>query len=220
MLIKKATSNIIAVMYVPVVELLANKRSKYFIITVTKNGLIKRMDLDDIINATPSGIIYSKLNQGDQICDIVIANHKSDVVVYTKTKALRFNINEIPYLKRATLGNQAMKTNDPIDGISVITGDTKDLIVVTNKGKFNKLAPSVLPATTRNKAGSKVIKLGKQDFIKNIFTHNSDDVSIRITRADEVFEINIDDIPMGSSVSTGVKLCKDGSIKAELINNK
>ena len=219
MLIKKATSNIIAVMYVPVVELLANKRSKYFIITVTKNGLIKRMDLDDIINATPSGIIYSKLNPGDQICDIVIANHKSDVIVYTRTKALRFGINEIPYLKRATLGNQAMKTKDPIDGISVITGDTKGLIIVTNKGKFNRLAPSVLPSTTRNKAGNKVIKLGKQDFIKNIFTHNTNDVSIRITRADEVLEINPNDIPMGSSVSTGVKLCKDGIIKAELINN-
>ena len=216
MLIKKATSNIISVMYVPIVEMLADKQSKYYIVTITKDGLIKRMDLDDVVNATPSGIIYSKLNQGDQICDILIANHRSDIIVYTRTKALRFGIDEIPYLKRATLGNQAMKTSEPIDGISVITAETRELVVVTAKGKFNKLVPSVLPRSSRNKAGAKVIKLAKGDFIKNIFACNGD-VSIKITRADEVIEIHTEDIPMGSSISAGVKLCKDNIIKAELI---
>ena len=216
MLIKKATSNIISVMYVPIVEMLADKQSKYYIVTITKGGLIKRMDLQDVINATPSGIIYSKLNQGDQICDILIANHRSDIIVYTRTKALRFGIDEIPYLKRATLGNQAMKTSEPIDGISVITAETRELVVVTAKGKFNKLVPSVLPRSSRNKAGAKVIKLAKGDFIKNIFACNGD-VSIKITRADEVIEIHTEDIPMGSSISAGVKLCKDNIIKAELI---
>jgi DNA gyrase subunit A len=219
MLIKKATSNIISVMYVPIIEMLANKQSKYYIVTVTKNGLIKKMDLDDVINATPSGIIYSKLNKGDQICDILIANHKSDIVVYTKSKALRFSINEIPYLKRATLGNQAMKTRDPIDGISVITTDTKELIVVTAKGKFNKILPSVLPSSGRNKSGSNVIKLTKGDYIKNVFTCSGNSV-IKVTRVDEVIEINDNDIPVGSSISAGVKLCKDGIIKAELIRKE
>ena len=216
MLIKKATSNIISIMYEPIVEMLNNKTSKYFIVTVTKGGLIKKMDLADVLSATPSGIIYSKLNQGDQICDTLIANNKSDIIVYTGTKALRFGIDEVPYLKRATLGNQAMKTSEPIDGISVITADTKELIVVTAKGKFNKLVSSALVRSNRNKAGSKVIKLSKGDYIKNIFTCNGN-VSIKITRADEVLEINTNDIPIGSSVSAGVKLCKDGVIHAELI---
>ena len=216
MLIKKATSNIISIMYEPIVEMLNNKASKYFIVTVTKGGLIKKMDLADVLSATPSGIIYSKLNQGDRICDTLIANNKSDIIVYTGTKALRFGIDEVPYLKRATLGNQAMKTSEPIDGISVIIADTKELIVVTAKGKFNKLVSSALVRSNRNKAGSKVIKLSKGDYIKNIFTCNGN-VSIKITRADEVLEINTNDIPIGSSVSAGVKLCKDGVIHAELI---
>ena len=218
MLIKKATSNIISVMYEPIVETLNNKASKYFIVSITRSGLIKKMDLADILSATSSGIIYSKLNQGDQICDILIANTKSDIVVYTGTKALRFAIDDVPYLKRSTLGNQSMKTPEPIDGISVITGDTKELIVVTAKGRFNKLSASALVRSNRNKSGSKVIKLGKGDFIKNIFTC-SGGAMIRVTRIDEVIDINIDDIPIGSSVSSGVKLCKDGVIHADLIRN-
>ena len=62
LILKKLTSNIISVMYLPILEHLQNKGSKYFVVTVTKNGLIKRMDIDDVLNATPSGIIYSKLN--------------------------------------------------------------------------------------------------------------------------------------------------------------
>ena len=218
LIIKKLTSNIISVMYVPIIEHLQNKASKYYIVTVTKNGLIKRMDIDDVVNATPSGIIYSKLNAGDQICDILIANHKSDIVVYTKSKALRMPIDQVPYLKRATLGNQAMKTNESIDGISVVTSDTKDMVVVTAKGRFNRISQNAFPKSDRNKAGSKVIKLTKGDYIKNIFSCSGNN-SIHITRVDEVLEFNTNDIPLGSSVSQGVKLCKDGVIKAELIRN-
>lgn len=216
LLVKKLTSNIISTMYVPIIETLANKSSKYFIVTVTKNGLIKRMDLEDVINATPSGIIYSKLNPNDMVCDILIANMKSDIIVYTKSKALRMPLESIPYLKRATLGNQCMKTTEEIDGISVVTSDTKEVIVVTAKGRFNKLTTSALPRSDRNKAGCKVIKLSKGDYIKNIFSC-SKDAKIRITRVDEVVGIDTASIPIGSSVSAGTKLCKDGVIKAEMI---
>lgn len=216
MILKKLTSNIISVMYLPIIEHLQNKRSKYFVVTVTKNGLIKRMDIDDVVNATPSGIIYSKLNPSDMVCDILIANQKSDIVVYTKSKALRMPIDQIPYLKRATLGNQAIKSKEPIDGISVLTSDTKEVIIVTHKGRFNKLSQGAFERSDRNKAGSKVIKLLKGDYIMNIFPCSGNNI-IRVTRPDEVLEINTKDIPLGSSVSQGVKLCKDGIIKAEMI---
>ena len=101
--------------------------------------------------------------------------------------------------------------------MSVITAETKELIVVTTKGKFNKLSPSVLERSSRNKAGTKVIKLSKNDYIKNIFSCNNDNFNIRITRIDEVIDINVGDIPMGSSISSGIKLCKDGVIKSELV---
>ena len=74
------------------------------------------MDLADIINATPSGIIYSKLAEGDLIKDIIISNHKSDVVIYTKAKALRIPVNALPYLKRSTMGNQTIKSKYEVDG--------------------------------------------------------------------------------------------------------
>ena len=173
------------------------------------------MDLDDLINTTPSGIIYSKLNKGDSICDIVIANHKSDIIVYTKSKALRISIDSIPYLKRATLGNIAMKTDEEIDGISVVTAETKDVVIVTAKGKFNRISQAALPRSDRNKAGSKVIKLAKGDYITNIFTCSSNSIIRCIHMDGTITEILTDSIEMGSSVSAGAKLTKE-IIKAEI----
>ena len=216
LILKKFTSNIVSTMYLPILEELANKTSKYYIITISKQGYIKRMDLDDIINTTPSGIIYSKLNKDDSICYIVIANYKSDVIVYTKSKAIRFNIESIPYLKRSTIGNIAMRGSEPVDGISVITAQTKDIVVVTAKGKFNRISESALPRTDRNKAGSKVIKLVKGDYITNVFSCTAG-TTIRCVHFDgTVTEVDTNTIEMGSSASAGQKLTKD-IIKAELI---
>ena len=219
LLVKKLTSNIISVMYVPILEMLANKKSKYYLSIVSTKGLIKRIDLNDIINATPSGIIYTKLNKGDSVKDIIVVNHKSDIVVYTKSKALRMPVESTPYLKRSTLGNMAMKTTEDIDGMSVVTRETTDIVVVTNKGKFNRFGVVGLPVSDRNKAGGKVIKLAKGDYIHNIFSCNSNYI-LRVIRADEVLDINVSDIPIGSSISAGTKMCKDGILKVELIKKE
>lgn len=219
LLIKKLTSNIISVMYVPILEMLANKKSKYYLSIISTKGLIKRIDLNDIINATPSGIIYTKLNKGDSVKDIIVVNHKSDIVVYTKSKALRMPVESTPYLKRSTLGNMAMKTTEDIDGMSVVTRETTDIVVVTNKGRFNRFGVAGLPISDRNRSGSKVIKLAKGDYIHNIFGCNSNYV-LRIIRADEVLDINVSDIPIGSSISAGTKMCKDGVLKVELIKKE
>lgn len=218
LLLKKLTSNIICVMYLPTIEELNNKSSKNYLITVTKNGLSKRMDLADIINATPSGIIYSKLAEGDLIKDIIISNHKSDVVIYTKAKALRIPVNALPYLKRSTMGNQTIKSKYEVDGISVINQETTDIVVVTAKGKFNRFSSAALPQGNRNQTGNKVINLVKGDYIKNVFSCSNKHI-IRVTTLDEVLEFSLNDIPVGSSISSGTKLCKE-VLKCELVRKQ
>ena len=216
LLLKNLTSNIVAAIYLPVVEALTDKTSKYFLVSLTKGGLIKRMDLDDIISTTPSGLLYSKLNQGDSICDIALANYTNDIIVYTKAKALRLQMDNIPYLKRATLGNLAMKSNEPIDGMAIITKETSDLVIITRKGFFNRISPEGMNTTSKTKAGSKVIKLSGDDEIKNIFscTHGT---IIRCYHTDGSFtDIETASIQLGSTISTGSKLTKE-IVKAQIV---
>lgn len=221
MVIKNLTSNINSVFYEPTVEKFSKSRAKYFIVILTKNGNIKKMDLDDIITATPSGIVYVKLEEGDIVQDIMILGLHSDVVVYNKNKALRIPCNDIPYLKRSTKGAKSMP-NGEVEGLSVVTKDTTDIVVITNKGYINRLSPTALPATTRNKAPNKVIKLSKGDTIQAVYGVNVKD-SIRIVSQSGTTEIKVSDLVVGSSISTGSKVLatrSDMIVKTNIIKAK
>ena len=216
LLLKKASSNIINIIYMPVIEELMKKRTKHFFISLTQSGLIKRIDLDDLISATPSGIIYSKLNEGDIVVSTLISTINNDIVIYTKTKAIRISIDSIPYLKRATLGNIAIKTSIPVDGMSIITKNIKHILVVTAKGYFNKIDESALIRQDRAKTGHNIIKLTKNDFIIGIYTCDTDGI-LRCYHTDgSITDIKDSDIGLSSSVSSGVKLTKEIA-KAQLI---
>lgn len=221
MVIKNLTANINSVFYEPMVAKFAKSRVKYFIVILTRSGNIKRMDLDDIITATPSGIVYVKLEDGDVVQDIMILGGHSDVVVYNKNKALRIPCTEIPYLKRSTKGAKSMP-NGEVEGLSVVTKDTTDIVVITNKGYINRLSPMALPATARNKAPSKVIKLGKGDTIQAVYGVNVND-SIRVVSQSGTTEIKVADLAVGSSISTGAKVLatrSDMIVKTNIIKTK
>jgi DNA gyrase subunit A len=221
MIIKNLTSNINTVMYEPVLKDLSNKAKKFFISVTTSLGNIKKLDIEDFLTVPPSGIIYNKLSAGDTVKNVSIVGDKQDIVVYSRNKALRMSIDEIPHQKRNNVGQRAM-ISDAIDGVALVRNDTTDVIVITESGKVNRLDIITLPNLGRNKTGSNVIKLAKGDSIKCILTVNSEDI-IRIITRNERLEIPVNTITQGSSISTGNKLVSlknDNIISCNVIKHK
>lgn len=221
MLSKNMTSNINTVLYEPVVKSFANKTLKYYIVVVTKNGNIKKMDLDDILTATPSGIFYIKLDNGDVVKDVLIISSISDLIVYSNTKAIRLNINDIPHLKRSTKGSRAIDA-PTVDGLSLITKDTTDVVVITENGRVNRFNIVALPVLSRGKKGSNVIKLGAGDKIKAIYGLNSKDSIVLTTQTDRI-TLNVSELQEGSSISPGVKVLNTRTnkiLRCDIIKNK
>lgn len=217
-----AASKIVKVMYLPTIDKLMKAPSKFFVTVVTENNYIKKLDLDDFINVPPSGILYTKLNNGDLVKDVSIVSNNLDVIIYSDRKALRINMEDIPHYNRNTIGVAAMNTSTPIDGLSIIYPDATDVIVVTKKGRINKFDISGLAKSSRNKAGSSVIKLAKDDSICSIVGVN-DSNSLKIATEQTKLDILVSDINRGSSISTGDKLITnktDSVIKVDVVLNK
>lgn len=222
MLIKNLTSNINTVIPEATLKDFNSKQNKYFMVVVTTQGYIKKLDIDDFLTVPPSGVIYIKLDNGDTVKSVMVIAEKSDVIIYSDSKALRMNMSEVPHLKRSTKGNRCMSTNEPIDGISLIKHDTTDIVVVTESGMVNRFNHSGLALSTRGKTGVTVIKLSKTDKIKCIFGINSRDSLHVITKNDKMV-IPIVDIPEGSSISAGTKVVSmkgDIIIKCNIIKHK
>lgn len=218
-IIKGLTSNICKVMYEPMLKDIMKKRLKHFLVIVTQNNRIKKIDIEDIIQAPPSGILYTKLNDGDIVKDISIIPQTFDVVIYTRRKALRIDNSEISHLKRNTLGTLAMNTKDPIEGLSVVYPNTTDIIVITKSGKVNRFDVAGFAKGSRNQAGSSVIKLNKTDSIFAVLGTNEKD-SIKINSDKDSIIVKVDELVRASSVSSGTQIIKGNVLKARVITNK
>ena len=221
--IKGLTADIVSVLYESTVKYLSSQKANIYVAVLSKNNTLKKLDVQDFLNVPPSGIIYSKLNQDDDIVSIELVSDYEDLVLYSDSKALRISSQEVSLLKRNTLGTLGMggKHGD-LEGMSIIYQDEKNptqyIIVVTDSGKVNKFLVSGFERSQRNKAGNKVIDLGKNDKIYKLFGATDNNI-LSITTTDGQLDIPIKDIQLSSSVSKGFKVVNTKSsiiVKAEI----
>ena len=219
-LCKNLTADIIAIVYEPMVKDFANKVEKYYVTVITNHGMCKKIDIQDFLNVPPSGLIYHKLDPGDLMRMITIAGDGLDLIVYNKHKALRMSMKDIPYQKRSTKGLKAMNS-ELIDGMSIIKPDSTDIVVITSSGKINRFDVAALPRHTRNKVGSKVINLGKNDYIVGVYGVTPKSV-INLTTDSQKLSIPVESLDKLSSVSAGNKVLKASEIvlKVDIVHNK
>lgn len=221
--IKGLTADIISVMYEPTVMKLAKMKHKVYIAVLSRNNTLKKLDIQDFLNVPPSGIIYSKINANDDIVDTQLVSDNLDIILYSNDKALRIPSTDVVLLKRNTLGTLGMGGHHgDMEGMGIIYKDcknpTKYVVVVTERGRVNKFLISGFACSQRNKAGSKVIALQKNDRIISIFGC-TDENTIALTTTSGPINLPVKDIPLSSSIGRGesVKSRNDTIIKAELI---
>lgn len=212
-MIKKLASDIQAVMYVPTLKDISNKLHKHYLTVVTYGNSIKKMDIEDFLTIPASGLIYTKLNNGDMVKEVSIVPDALDLIIYSDRKALRIGMDSVPKYKRSSNGVKAMNLSEgsTIDGISIIYPDATDIVVVTEKGKVNKFPIAGLTKGKRGSVGSSVIKLAKGDRINAIFGVNNTN-AIQIHGKNGVTIVNVGELKLGSSVSAGEKILQGGDI--------
>lgn len=181
------------------------------VFVLTACGLFKRMELDTLMDIPQSGLIYTRLNEGDAVVDIIFANPVNQLLIYSKNKILRIEGTDAPLLNRATKGNIAMSSKHPIDGFTCITNPKGYVLAVTGSGYVNKVPIPVIPLGTRSRAGNNIIKLKKNDTIKKILICNPNSV-LNVHTLKKDYQIPVSEIQDGSSISGGIKLIDSSGI--------
>lgn len=206
---KYINSSITAVIYQPTMEQFKNG----YIVTLTKDGFIKRMTTTDFLAVPASGLVYCKLDQDDQIIDMLLFGNNAEIVIYGDKRALRIDINDIPILKRNARGCTSMNSKTvKVEGMSAMSKVFTDFVVVTKNGYINRIIPDSVQKG-RSKAGSNVIKLGKTDNIVAVYgVTNADILTCLVAPTGEAVQIPVAQIPNGTSVSTGERMIKGGEV--------
>ena len=185
-----------------------NTECNFFILT--EEGLFKRIKINELFNIPVSGLMYTKLNEGDSVITILPMNPYNDTILYNRNRVLKLNGTNAPLLNRSTKGNIGISTNThKANGMICLYPEDKYLVMITQKGFINKIDLKIVETGKRGQAGMTMMKMDKTDDVHSVFSCIDSDIIQIYTRRGEK-QIKVSDIPLGNTISNGSKMI-DGS---------
>jgi DNA gyrase subunit A len=109
----------------------------WYFVMATKNGRIKRVDLQEFADVRPSGLIAINLNENDYLGWVRYSNGKQDVMIVTENgQSIRFDESDVRAMGRQAGGVNAIKLadDDKVAGMDVLAPEHTHIMVVTRYG--------------------------------------------------------------------------------------
>ena len=143
---------------------ISNFDEDMYLVTVTKDGLIKKTPLIDYESKYTS-LIGVTLREEDELISVRLVEEGQDIIVGTAFgKSIRFNESEARAMGRSTQGVKAISLapNDYVVGMGVISEGSR-ILSVTNKGYGKLTSESEYRSQTRGGKGLITMRLTKKN---------------------------------------------------------
>lgn len=189
-------------------------REGKFIIMITKNGVIKRTELENFKNIRRGGIIAINLDEGDELIDVRLTDGDDDIYVATKKGlGIRFNENDARVIGRTARGVKAItfkSEEDAVVGMEIITkeNDGGKILTVSTTGLGRKSDYDDYRCQNRGGFGSMNYRVDKYGDVASIRKVFDDDDAILITESGIMIRLACNDIRECARPSKGVRLMK------------
>ena len=181
-----------------------------YILSVTKNGYVKKTDLMAYSNLRVNGIIGLKLEESDTLIGCGVTHGNDDILLATRLgKAIRFSESSIRAMGRSSRGVTGIKfseNGDEVIGFSVIQSEGHILSVCEN-GYGKRTPEDQYRVQTRAGKGIYTIKVSDRNgpVVGILQVLESDDIMI-MTSAGKVMRFRVSDVGVVGRLTQGVKL--------------
>jgi len=168
-----------------------------FLISITKNGIIKKTDLAQFDTSRKTGLIAISLKENDELISVKQTKGNSDIVVVSKKgKSITFSETQVRDMGRTAAGVRGitLEKDDEVVAMELVE-PTKDLLVVSSMGfgKRTKLSEYKIQA----RGGKGLLTYNNKNFDKT-----GELVGAAVVKEeDEIMLINSDGIIIRMSVS-------------------
>ncbi len=184
-----------------------------FLCMITKQGILKRTELENFKNIRKSGIIAINLDEGDVLQTVLLTTGNEDLFVATKKGlGIRFNETDARVIGRTARGVRALKfkfNDDEVVGMEILDEEKGGkLLTVSEWGNGRKSDFSDYHVQSRGGFGSinyRVAKYGDVAAIKVVY---DDDDVILISEQGIIIRIAAESIRECSRPSKGVRLMR------------
>ena len=150
-----------------------------YLLFVTKQGIVKRTNVQLFKNIRTSGIIAINLNEGDELLSVLITHGNSDIILGASNgKAIRFPESDMRDISRTAIGVRGMKLaeGEELVGVGLINSEEDEILVLTEKGYGKRSLASEYRCQGRGGQGVKSL---------NINDKNGKMVALKVVSEDE-----------------------------------
>ncbi len=184
-----------------------------FLCMITRNGIIKRTELENFRNIRKSGIIAINLDEGDVLQKVLLTTGSQDLFVATKKGlGIRFNETDARVIGRTARGVKAITFKYPDDrvvGMEILDEESGGkLLTVSEWGNGRKSDFSDYHVQSRGGYGSINYRTEKYGDVAAIKVVYEDDDVILISEQGIIIRIASESIRECARPSKGVRLMK------------
>ena len=191
--------------YEHIVAAALNCKKKY-IIFLTKNGILKKSELNEYNLKRNSGATAIKLDEGDQITSILFVDDEQIGIATLHNRFIRITTSDIRAIGRVARGVCGIKleSEDYVVSARVIPKDTNYIISISTDSYIKRTPIAEFGITGRATKGSRIqLTNSLCDFLP---ISTNDDILVVSTSAQ--IRLKVDDIPILSRGAQGVKSLK------------
>ncbi len=182
---------------------------KHFLVMVTKNGVIKKTNLEAYSHPRSTGVQAIKLRDKDELVSAKITTGKDQIFIASKSgKAIRFNEKDVREMGRTASGVRGMNLDKKDEVIAAEIVNEKDTALsVTSKGFGKKTDYGEYRLQSRGGKGVINIKsTDKNGHVVNVLTVSDDDEVVFVTTGGMVVRTPVNQIRTTGRNAQGVRV--------------
>jgi DNA gyrase subunit A len=180
-----------------------------YLCMVTKNGILKKIDIGEFRNVRKGGIIAIHLKKDDELVDVKLVAKDDDIVIATRMGLLlRTNLSKMRSMGRNAAGiiGMRLRKDDVIIGMDVVKKKSQ-LFVITSKGYGKNIDYKYFAAKGRGGKGMTYLKITeKNGYAAGIRSVFSDDEVIISSKSGMTIRLKAKDISVQGRATVGVRL--------------
>jgi DNA gyrase subunit A len=188
----------------------------HFITLATKNGIIKKTNLQDFSRPRQNGINAITVEEGDQLIEACLTDGTNDIILGVKSgKVIRFPESKVRSTGRGAIGVYGIEVDEKDDEVigmicvnsEAIASDT--ILVVSEKGYGKRTAFDEYRITNRGGKGVKTINVtDKTGALVGILDVTEADDLMITCKSGVTIRMKVKDISAQGRATQGVKLIR------------
>jgi DNA gyrase subunit A len=176
---------------------------------VTRGGYVKRTGCGDFENILSTGIIATRLEDGDELVDVEITDGSRDLVIATRDgMTIRFDESEVREMGRSARGVRGidLREGDAVVGmVATDEGDDRSLLTVTENGYGKRTPLSQYRVQSRYGKGLIDIKTGDRNGpVACVKAVGPDDHLVVMTGGGQIMRTEVSEVSTVSRNTMGV----------------